>query len=81
MGMPLGRYFVFVSSVLLALLFVADWYMPQLAAEEHRADVDRTVIRIRSAHQWPERMVIDTGLPIIVARGVRAADLPPNCRP
>jgi hypothetical protein len=29
MGMPLGRYFAFIGSVLLALLFLADWYLPQ----------------------------------------------------
>jgi len=64
--MPLGRYFAFTGSLLLALLFLADWYMPQPAATPAKADVDRTVIRLHSRHQWPERIVIDTSLPTIV---------------
>lgn len=27
--MPLGRYFVFASGMLLALLFLANWYLPK----------------------------------------------------
>lgn len=66
MGMPLGRYFVFVGSLLLALLFLADWYFPKLVAMPARADVDRTIIRLHSAHRWPEAIVFDTSLPTIV---------------
>jgi hypothetical protein len=66
MGMPLGRYFVFMGSVLLAMLFLADWWMPKLAAERDPAAVDKTIIRIRSAQKWPEAIVIDTSLPTIV---------------
>jgi hypothetical protein len=66
MGMPLGRYFVFVGSLLLAMLFVADWCMPKLAAEPAPAAVDKTIIRIHSAQKWPEAIVIDTSLPTIV---------------
>lgn len=29
MGMPLGRYFAVIGSVLLALLFLADRYLPR----------------------------------------------------
>jgi len=64
--MPLGRYFFFAGSMLLALLFLADWYMPQLAATQARAELDRTVIRLHSLRKWPERIVIDTNLPTIV---------------
>lgn len=74
-GMPLGRYFIFVGSVLLTLLFVADWYLPQLPFQPARADVDRG-IRIQSRHRWPERIVIDTSLPTLVAASAMAADLP-----
>lgn len=65
-GMPLGRYFVFSGSMLLALLFLADWYLPQLAATPARTEADRSIIRLNSRHQWPERIVIDTSLPTIV---------------
>jgi hypothetical protein len=78
--MPLGRYFIFVGSVLLALLFAADWYMPQLPFQPAHADVDRG-IRIQSRHRWPERIVIDTSLPTIVPVSAMAADLPPAAPP
>ncbi len=65
MGMPLGRYFAFTGSLLLALLFLADWYIPKVAPATV-ADVDRTIIRIHSAHKWPEAINIDTSLPTIV---------------
>ena len=65
-GMPLGRYFVFVGSLLLALLILADRYMPKPINEPARADVDRSIIRLHSSHKWPERIVIDTSLPTIV---------------
>jgi hypothetical protein len=64
--MPLGRYFVFVGSVLLALLFLADRYLPGQIAPSARADVDRSVIRVHSRHKWPEAVVYDTSLPTIV---------------
>jgi hypothetical protein len=65
MGMPLGRYFAVTGSLLLALLFLADWYIPKVAPATV-ADIDRTIIRIHSAHKWPEAINIDTSLPTIV---------------
>src|SRR6476646_10388836 len=81
MGMPLGRYFAVIGSVLLALLFLADRYLPQPAATPHRAHVDRTVIRLQSDHRWPERIVIDTSLPTIVPPPARVADTLPARSP
>ncbi|MBA2397450.1 MAG: hypothetical protein H0V72_01880 [Bradyrhizobium sp.] len=75
--MPLGRYFVFAGSVLLALLFLADWCMPQLAVTPARAEVDRSIIRLHSRHKWPERIVIDTSLPTIVPPPAEIAEAPP----
>ena len=63
--------------MLLALLFLADWYLPQPAAMPARADVDRTVIRLHSSHKWPERIVIDTSLPTIVPPAAKVADTLP----
>ena len=63
--MPVGRYFIFVGSILFALLLWADWYFPGSAMASH-ADVDRSVLRIKSDHRWPERVVIDTSQPTIV---------------
>jgi hypothetical protein len=76
-GMPLVRYFVFIGSVLLALLFLADNYLPPLAAEAARADIDRSIIRLHSSHKWPERIVIDTSLPTIVPPEPKIAEAAP----
>ena len=46
----------FTGSALLALMFMADWYLPKSAAEPARAGVDKTIIRIHSSRQWPEAM-------------------------
>jgi len=73
--MPLGRYFAFTGCMLLALLFVADWYIPPSAATSDRVDVDRTTIRLRSSHRWPERIVIDTRLPTIVPAAATITDI------
>jgi hypothetical protein len=64
---PLGRYFFFVGSLLLAMLLVADLYLPASPQSFVReAYVNKSIIRIKSAHKWPERIVIDTSLPTIV---------------
>jgi len=81
MGMPLGRYFAFIGSVLLALLFLTDWYLPQPAAMPARAAVDRSVIRLHSIHKWPERIVIDTSQPTIVPPPAKVADTLPASSP
>jgi len=82
--MPLGRYFLYIGSVLLALLFVADWYLPPSSADPARSGVDRTTIRIHSSHKWPAAVVIDTSLPTIVppqAMMAAAPAPPPPGRP
>jgi len=70
--MPIGRYFLYIGSMLLALLFVADWYLPP-GEEPRRAHVDRYTIRIHSAHRWPTAVTIDTTQPTIVPPPVMAA--------
>jgi hypothetical protein len=51
------------------MLFFADRYLsdsaPPIFQREAR-DVDRSIIRISSAHRWPERIVFDTNLATIV---------------
>ena len=74
--MPIGRYFIFVGTALLALLFVADRYLPGQIAPSARADVDRSIIRINTRHKWPEAVVYDTSLPTIVPPVVAAAAPP-----
>ena len=74
--MSLWRYFAFTGSALLAMLFLADWYLPKLSAEPARAGVDKTVIRIHSSRQWPEAIVFDTNRPTITP-GLVAAEAAP----
>ena len=74
--MPLGRYFTFTGAMLLALLFLADWYMPKPSIEAGRTDIDRSTIRIHSRHRWPEAIVFDTSLPTIVPPPVAIAAAP-----
>jgi hypothetical protein len=65
---PLGRYFAFVGSLLLGMLFIADWYFPSASSHTffREGRVDKSIIRIKSAHKWPEAIVFDTSLPTIV---------------
>ena len=78
--MPIGRYFLFVGSVLLALLLLSDRYLPGHIAPSARADVDRSIIRVHSLHKWPEAVVYDTSLPTIVPPVV-AAGISPESSP
>jgi hypothetical protein len=66
--MPLGRYFFFVGSLLLGMLFISDRYLPKVSPQSfsREARADKSIIRIKSAHKWPEPIVIDTSLPTIV---------------
>jgi len=79
--MPLWRYFVFTGGALLALLFLADWYLPKSAAEPARAGVDKTIIRIQSTRQWPEAIVFDTNRPTITPSLVTAEAAPVETLP
>jgi hypothetical protein len=62
--MPLVRYFVWVGSVLLALLFIADVSLPNLPAGKTTTDRPSPAIRIHSERKWPERIVFDTSAPM-----------------
>ena len=61
--MPLTRYFVWVGSVLLTLLFIADAYLPKLPPAG-AIDELPPAIRIHSDQKWPERVVYDTSVPM-----------------
>jgi hypothetical protein len=72
------RYFVFVGSVLLVLLFGLDWCLPKSVSEPIQTDSDRPVIRIHSIGKLPEPVVIDTSLPTITPAAPAAAGLSPR---
>ena len=76
--MPIGQYIAWVGTSLLALLFVANWFVPQSLAEPTGDDVNRPVILIASMQQPPERIVIDTNLPTIVPPPTLIADAIPD---
>jgi hypothetical protein len=64
---PIGRYIALVGSLLLAILFIANWLLPMdptLSATSDQAD--KPIIRIKSDRKWPERIVYDTSAPTIV---------------
>jgi hypothetical protein len=64
---PIGRYIGFVGSLLLAMLFIADWYMPMAPTQSFTGPkADKPIIRIKSDHRLPERIVFDTSAPTIV---------------
>jgi len=64
--MPIARYLVWVGTSLIALLFVANWFLPAPLPEPAHVAIDRPVIRITSIQRPPERVVIDTNQPTIV---------------
>jgi hypothetical protein len=79
--MPVVRYFVFVGGALLALLLAISAFatQPVAVAESSSPAVDKTVVRIRSDQQLPERVVYDTSLPTIVpsTTNIQVAAAPP----
>lgn len=71
--MPIGRYFLFIGGVLLALLLLVDWQFPASSIIAARSDIDHTAIRIHSLHKWPDAVVFDTTQPTIVPPPVAVA--------
>jgi hypothetical protein len=63
--MPLLRYFGFVGTALMTLLWVSHWLLPGSTAEPVRNDIDRTFIRISSIEKLPEKVVFDTSVPYV----------------
>ena len=62
--MPIARYFTGVGSALVVLLLVADWCLPTPPAMfGKQLVIDRSIIRIKSAHKSPEKVVLDTSQP------------------
>jgi hypothetical protein len=74
--MPLKRYFGVVGGLLLVLLLVADWYFPGPVSGKEAGGIDKSVIRITSAHRWPDRIVFDTNQPTIFPPPIIVAEIP-----
>jgi hypothetical protein len=75
---PIVRFITWVSTSLLALLFVADWYLPKPLPEPAGDAIDKPVIRIASVQQPPERIIIDTSQPTIVPPPTLFTDAAPS---
>ena len=69
--MPITRYLIFVGGTLAALLLIAGWCLPTPPAMfANQLVIDRSIIRIKSAHKWPEKVVLDTSQPTITPLAV-----------
>jgi hypothetical protein len=73
--MPLARYFLYVGSVLLALLFVADAYLPKSPVAD-TSGPHLPVIHIYGERRGPERVVFDTRMITPVPNGNAATSVP-----
>jgi hypothetical protein len=63
--MPLLRYFGWVGSFLLAMLFAANWYFPARIAPPSDVLLDQLItVRIHTDHKWPERLVFGAAVAI-----------------
>ena len=83
--MPIARYFIIVGGALAALLLIADWCLPTPPAMfAKQLVIDKSIIRIRSAHKWPEKIVLDTSQPTVAPLAVaepsatQSVRLPPD---
>jgi hypothetical protein len=76
--MPIARYIAWVGTSLLALLFVANWCLPESSAAPGPEASNRPNIRIASVQQPPERIVIDTSQPTIVPPPTLFGDAVPD---
>jgi hypothetical protein len=63
--MPVRRYIAWVGTTLLALLYLADWFLPKSLPALTPDAIAKPVIRIASVQQPPERIIIDTSQPTI----------------
>lgn len=81
--MPIAKYLVVVGSALLVVLLIAGWSLPLPRASfpDRPEIIERATIRIRSAHKWPEKVVLDTNQPTITPPAVEAVEEPPAAQP
>jgi hypothetical protein len=86
---PLARYFIYVGGVLLALLCVVNWVSQNPAPmPSYGSPLDEKIVHIRSEHKWPQKVELDTAIPIIVPPSAPATEtvtaeaaIPPEPKP
>jgi hypothetical protein len=64
--MPILRYIVWVGTSLLALLLVANWFLPAPPQQVAHEAIEKPVIRIASVQRPPDSVFIDTDQPTTV---------------
>ena len=80
--MPFVRYIAFVGSLLLAILFIADWYLTMAPTQSVTSpEADKPIIRIKSDRKWPEPIVFDTSAPTIVPQNSPIVAVAPVTNP
>ena len=62
--MPIAKYFATIGGLLIAVLFIANWYFPEPAVAFPGPGIEKATIRIESACKWPEKIVFDTSQPM-----------------
>jgi hypothetical protein len=72
--MPLARYFLFVGAVLLAVLVLADAFLPKAPVADSVAP-HHPAIRLYSDARWPEPVVLDTSVQTINSAQPAKAEL------
>jgi hypothetical protein len=74
---------MFVGCALVALLLIAAWCLPTPPAifADQPGAIDRAVIRIKSAHKWPEKIVLDTSQPTMAPPAVEKPPAVHSVRP
>src|ERR1700694_1989063 len=85
-AVPIARYFVVVGSALAALLLIAGWSLPEPPPSfpDRPEIIERAAIRIKSAHKWPEKVILDTSQPTMAPPAVeqppaaQSVRLPPD---
>jgi hypothetical protein len=62
----------------MALLFLADSYLPRTAGSlgKHEGKIDTSIIRITSARKWPEKIVFDTSQQQLWLHRFPSAEIP-----
>ena len=77
-SVPLVRYFVVVTGVLLAMLAVANWSLPSPPPLPNQStEFDKSTLRIRSDRKWPQKIEFDTAMqPFIAPSAPRIAMAP-----
>ena len=79
--MPLLRYFMYVGGALLALLLISDVLLPQVPLPGNLTSAsDLPAVRIRSQQKWPDRVVIDTTIPLPATEAVKVAKVDAQLR-